>query len=436
MNIVKKQIGMALIGLFLQGFSSVSLAQSAPAPFDLRACYDLALLKSENLGIKDQEIRAVGARYWQAMGRAFPQVRVILDESFENRKSYGSSYVFGVNRQDHFETRLNARQPLFNGFREFSAASGFRAEGQGREFSKAYAEQLLYLQVTEAFYDSLRFQKDRDILVELVNILEDREKELNRRVSLGRSRKSEVLQSRVELGQAKINIHEMTLKWRGAQAQLAFLTGQPPEHLSLIDTQALPPVKDLTQYLDSLKHRPDLQAAAADEKAASKRLRTAQGAHAPAINAEGNWYVLEDPKSERDWDVKITLDLPLFEGFTTVAKVKEAKSQMVTQTLLLRELERQSNRDLQVAYAAFVTSLEKKVEIDNTLQQAEENYRLQRSDFLLSRATNIDVLQGLRQVYELKRQAIDVDAEIKTNHVRLQVTSGAMAQANGGIENK
>lgn len=427
MKFSKRWFGALLLGAALFGDVPLSLAQGVGQSLDLRACYDLAVLKSENLGIKDQEIRAVAARYWQAMGRAFPEVRVILDESVENRKTYGSIYAFGVNRQDHFETRLNARQPLFNGFREFSAATGFRAEGQGREFSKRHAGQLLFVEVTQAFYDVLRLQKDRDVLLELVKVLEDREKELNRRVSLGRSRKSEVLQAKVELGQTKINLHDIALRWGGAREQLAFLTGLPPQDLSLIDTQALPSAEKIEHYLLRLDQRPDVQAAAADEKAAGKRLRVAQGAFAPSINAEGNWYVFEDPKSERDWDVKITLDLPLFEGGTTLAKVKEAKRQMVTQTLYLQELRRQTHRDLQIAYATFVTSLEKKVEIENTLAQAEENYRLQKSDFSLSRATNIDVLQALRQVYELKRQAIDVDAEIKTNHVRLQVTSGSLS---------
>ena len=38
-----------------------------PGPFDLQTCFELAVLRSETLGMKEEDIRVAQARYWQAV---------------------------------------------------------------------------------------------------------------------------------------------------------------------------------------------------------------------------------------------------------------------------------------------------------------------------------------------------------------------------------
>jgi hypothetical protein len=62
-----------------------------PGGLNLQTCYELAVIRSETLRIKDADIRVAQARYWQAVGTALPKVHLIATESVANKGSSGSS---------------------------------------------------------------------------------------------------------------------------------------------------------------------------------------------------------------------------------------------------------------------------------------------------------------------------------------------------------
>ena len=62
-----------------------------PGPFSLQTCYELALLRSETLGMKEDDIRIAQARYWQAVGGILPKVHLIATEFVQNPVAGASS---------------------------------------------------------------------------------------------------------------------------------------------------------------------------------------------------------------------------------------------------------------------------------------------------------------------------------------------------------
>lgn len=393
----------------------------------LTRAYDLATLRSETLGQQDEAVKAAQARYWQSVGRVLPSVKIVMIEAFENKKSYGNSYAFGTQSTDYFEAKVHARQPIFAGLREYRAASGYSSEIEARRHSRDRASQLLYLDVASSFYEVIGYEKNLVLRVDLVQVLEQRMEELNRRVSLGKSRRSELLQSKTELAEARIDVEQANGMLLRSREQLAFLTGLEASELALEDTQDLPAAPQLQVQLGHLPGRPDLLAAEKDKTFAEKQVQIARGEFWPTIWAEGNWYAVKDPDSERDWDVLFQLEFPLFEGGTTMAHLREEKSNLQVSQLKASEITRRGNLEVRQSFHDLTASLQEMLRLEEALTVAEENYEVQKKDFNVGRSTNLDVLSALRKVFELRQRRVLTEAQTKIQNVRMHV------QAGGGI---
>ena len=86
-----------------------------------------------------------------------------------------------------------ATQPLFRGFRDFAALNKTRALITAQEQSRQWAGMQLYRDVVQAFYTRLAVQKDLNLMDNKLELYQQRIKELEQRVSIGRSRNTEVL---------------------------------------------------------------------------------------------------------------------------------------------------------------------------------------------------------------------------------------------------
>lgn len=413
-----------IVAILLMMGTAANGLSAEPRLIDLQRAYDLSVMQSELLGEREQDIKAAKARYWQAIGNVLPSAKLVISESFENKKTYGSSYAFGTQTQRYFETKLHAKQPIFAGFREFTAASGYKSEVKSRQFTKARSQELLYLDVTQAFYDALAHQQDVAVLTDLVYVLEQRDGELRRRISLGKSRESEALQSRAELAETRILVEDAQGLAKNAMETLAFYTGVPADEMQLSDPQILPSGEQLQGYLGRLNERRDIKAADADKTFAEKRVNIVKGEYLPTAWVEGNWYPVKDPDSQKKWDVLLSLEMPFFEGGITTAKLREERANVRISELKLAELRRRADKETRLAFHDFMTALERKARVEEALKIADENYRVQKQDFNLHRSTNLDVLQALRKVFELKRRQVTADADIKISHVKLHVYSG------------
>src|SRR3989344_916908 len=62
-----------------------------PGPFDLQPCFELAVLRSETLVMRQEDVRVAQARYWQAVGAVLPKVHLLMSEQYRNNAGGGGS---------------------------------------------------------------------------------------------------------------------------------------------------------------------------------------------------------------------------------------------------------------------------------------------------------------------------------------------------------
>jgi outer membrane protein TolC len=430
-------IALAIITAF--GAGPKLLAQEAakpPAPvrkpLTLVECYQLAVQRSEALGITAEELKIAEARYWQAVSSVLPQVDLIGTLRTQNNAggssissgTSGFSSEGGGSRRDRWEGRLRVSQTIFSGFRDFNLAGAAKAQIRSQNALLARQHQTLFLDVSDLFHQLASLEKDYAVVLDLNETLRQRWSELNDRVKVGRSRKGDLLAAETELAESDSTLEELSGLIGATRELLAYVIGVPADRYEVVAATAVPEARKLEDYLWKSGERADITAAAEASVTAKRGTAAAYGAFTPTISGEFNWLALEDPERDQEWNILITAELPLFDGGLRAAQVKESKAAFRQSQLNLSQVRRQAESDVRVAYNNFQSTARQFIRLQKAVDSAYQNYETQKHDYDLGRTSNLDVLAALTQYHELQRRLAGVQTQTSANMVALMIAAG------------
>ena len=131
---------------------------------------------------------------------------------------------------------------------------------------------------------------------------------------------------------------------------LLFLTGVPPD-APLLDNENKTSPATLDDALSRAGKRPDLMATVEALNQADLEIRYEKGGYYPSLSFLGNYYTervgfLSDVR----WDATFTLTVPLFEGGSTNAQVRQARAQEIIEQLTLARQKRDIERQVRTAF--------------------------------------------------------------------------------------
>ncbi|MDX6767299.1 MAG: TolC family protein [Candidatus Methylacidiphilales bacterium] len=395
----------------------------------LNEAYTLAEARSESLGINREEIKTAEARYWQALSTVFPQVGFTGSQRTQN--NLGGGIDSGANglRRDSWEGRLTVSQSLFSGFREWNTAAAIKADQRGLNSTLARNRQLLYLDVSDLYHQITSLEQDQQALVEILRTLEERRNELAARVTLGRSRKGDLLASETEWADTRATLESVRGFTGAARELFAYLIGRPADSFTLTPPSGLPAADKLETYLWKTGARPDLVAAAERQTATQRRSDAVRGEFLPTIKGNFSYLALEDPEREQEWNIVVTVDVPVFDGGLRVARLSEAKSLYRASQLDFSRARRLADNEVRVAYNNFVSAAGQAVQLHEAERAALENYQAQKKDYTLGRASNLDVLSALLRWKEIIRRRIATESLAHSTMIALKVAAGEPPQA-------
>lgn len=402
------------------GEDSINPGTSADQPRTLRDCYALALKRSEEIAIHQELINETEGRFLQSLSGILPRVSFALSEKRQDG-SGSSSFTL----KEIPERRFTFSQPLFSGFKELAAMAGSRAERRERIEDKVRAEQLLFLDVSDAFYLLLEQREDLKTLATIHETLAGRVKELEDRERLGRSRRSEVVSVEAQLRRVEAEIERVRSQEITARQLLEFLTG-----LSSIGTIAdsepsLPPLTPEEDYVAKTSARPDVKASEEAWRVAEKQTAISQAKLFPTVGLEGNYYTKRVGVSQDvDWDVLLKVDVPIFQGGQTVGAIRESASRARQAKLRFEQVQRQATLDIRDTYAELQAAVARLDALEKALDAAEENYRLQVEDYRLNLVSNLDVLQTLQALQDATRDVTHARSEAERLYWQLRVATG------------
>ena len=382
-----------------------------------------ALKRSEVVATQGELIRQAEEHYKQANSALRPTVNGVASYTRQDPIPAGElSTSTSPNRQSL--AKLTATQPLFRGFREFAALRQTKAllGAQDQDYRNARAQ--LFMDVTQNFYTVLSIEQDLKNFGEEINQNIDREKELNGRVRIGRSRIGEVLFVQSTISTLRAQVEQLQAQLGTAREAFAFLSGLEPT-TPLRDTEDLPAnLEPLDDYLARLELRPDVIAGRQRLSAAQENTKVARGAHLPSLDLNANRY-LERTGNLKDstWDVGIALTVPIYAGGLLQSKVSEAVSQLTQAELNASQASRQAEQEIRSIYQSVVFDRSQLDALEKATESARKNYEAQRRDYRLGLVTNLDVLQALTAFQENQRALDRARYTSKLDYLKLQAAA-------------
>jgi outer membrane protein len=380
-------------------------------------CYKLALKQSEVIATKAELIKETEAHFLQALSVVMPSVSFVATQGRQD-------VVTAPSPRSSYERKFVFKQNLFSGFKEIAGISGSKLERSQRVNEKIRAEQLLFTDVSDAFYLFLEQQNDLKTLQMIRGVLKKRTKELKGREELGRSRPSERVSVQAQLYKIESEFELAKSRQDVARELLEFLIGVSIRTVYDSDN-GFPVLSSEEYYVARASLRPDVEAAKQALEVAKKKVTIARSGFFPSVSLEGNYYTSKNTlPTNNKWDGLLKVDVPVFDWTQAAGDVKEANAKARESELYLEQTRRQAITDIRQAYANINGSIAQAKALRKALVSATTNYRLQEEDYRLSLVNNLDVLTAIQTLAETKRDFNHIFYETKRSYWQLRRATG------------
>ncbi len=424
-----KQILPLLI--LLSGAQILRAEPAAPAistsGITLEQCYERARQISETIGISAENYRLLQAQYRAQVGLVLPHLDWIKSQFYQDKGNVAGnttgatgSSLLTTQPQSYFQLT----QPIFGGFRDWSALAISKSQGEQALINQRSADLQLLSDVSAAFYMAYTLQDQLSVLQGTRKLNQDQVDQLARWVNIGRSRPSEVLSAQTQLASLDAQIGDTRRLIGQSRHVLTYLSGVPGD-IPLQDDHPASASISLDDALSRAGKRPELLSAAQAVHQAELAIRYAKGGHLPTLGVTGRYFTervgfLSDVR----WDATFLLDVPLYEGGSTQALVRQARSQEIISQLALSRLKRDIDRQVRTAFDDLGQATAEEQAYDKAVKLAEKNYEVQKKEYRTGIINNLELLRLLTDMQTIRRQWLEARANARLDDIHLRLAMG------------
>ena len=283
--------------------------------------------------------------------------------------------------------------------------------------------QTLLLRVAESYFLVLRTHQDVEINKENVRNAEVQVGRAKGFYEAGTRAKIEVTRAESDLATAQVGL--IAAQNSEQKAVTAFLTslGTPDAGpVGLLEARLLAPSWTRSEAVKrAADTRPDLQAAFARVEAAAARVRNAQAQYYPSLSASYSyaWSEAYFPPSPYNWNVGMSLNIPLFNEPALGAGVQSAEAQRVqaegNQELLALQVQQQATE----AWLNLQESRSRAEAAQVALRSNEENYRLASERYNVGVGSSLEVSDAQRLLIQARSQEVQARFDVQLSIARL-----------------
>ncbi|MCK9994896.1 MAG: TolC family protein [Candidatus Krumholzibacteria bacterium] len=410
----------------------------------LRDCLEVALGDSPILMVSDEQRHIASQDVTGAWGQFLPTISLGYDWQKAERTDFDQNqYVSGPNL--HILTRegidlpyptsipagqadetiitkykgLNGqvRLNVFQGFAKFSRLSSAKNSLKAAEATRDYTRERVVEDVTSAYFNLLRFQRLLEVAVET---RDQTQLELDRTETyfrLGSAAKSDVLQQRVQVENAKLDVVVADNTVKKAFADLAYNMNRPLAEgftidESILDTDYNVPNVDAL-YTEALANRLDLISSEHNLNARNKDVTTATSAAWPSFDVYLNHTRYENDSPFRFGSSKSasttygwSASWNVFDRLLTWTGRSQAKANARIAEYQLQQAKLNVQVEVRQLYNSLVEAREKAHVSRETIIQSEEELRLARERFRVGAGTTLDIILAQANLTNSKAQEV------------------------------
>lgn len=403
---------------------------------DLQTCFQLTAVRDDSLKISMEDIEIARAQLSQSIAALWPTFTASNSQQFLHYRNssnnsfsiLGNSTISGT-RNYTSQSHVTMNYTLFNGGQNWNNVAASEAAVAAKKQTLARNYQTIYQDVAQAFYNVLQFEGDMVVQADLIDALRARVDDLRDRVSLGRSRPSELLQAQTDLANSKVTYESQRGSVNAAKETVAFYTGIPAANLQLKDTQKFPSAAQLESYVRQSGTRPDILSQIDSLRQAERNLSSSYGQLLPTVTAQGDFLASQDPASNQiDATMTIEASIPIFDGGLIAGRIHESHELARQSRLNVEQLKRTADQDTRTAYANFNASIAQVIVLREAATLAAKNFQAQVDDYRRGVVSNLDVLTALQDYQTARIQLHNANMQSRLDLIDLHVSAGMAAR--------
>jgi len=404
----------------LDGEHSAAVADYEPAD-------SLSFPRSLQLANADNEsIASSGENYIQALAEKMRQAGTFLPTL-----SMGSDYSLTHHRGDantshQFSVPMTASMTgTLANLSNLDAAC--LTVDQRRQLLLDERETIL-LQVSQAYYDVLRYEKQAEVYENSVKLQDERVREQLAKLKLGVVSPLDLAQSQADLASTQSSLTQTRTNAINGRSGLARLMGVAAVAGSLTD--AFDPPAEITAIEvwreQAFAQRQDLLAAARETEAAGANVEAAIRQYYPSVTINFEYMLHHDPSSLQVWSSVLSVNLPIFSALTIEAEVRKAWSVYRQAGLSQSSTRRLVLDDVNQNYQNVINSRTKITYLKIQVEAAQRAYDLSLRSNELGSVSNIDLLTQKNNLLTAQLNLTDEQFNEKTHYLGLLRATGKL----------
>ena len=415
----RKKVYILLLVVILTLPSSISLSRDIQQ-LTLSDCISMAMETNVSIIKARDNIRVAEAGKRQSLSTFYPSIQFSSQYSRTNANttfiSGAGTVVSSPARQSGLATFI-IKQRIFDSFRTWNNYKLSEAQLQNAEYALKEAAKDLALAVARNYFQLSEAKHLVELTEVLLNQANKHFEQTNANYQAGISPKSDIYSAQVNVTQAKVNLLEAQNNLNIQKANLRKLIGLERSDLFEITDEKLELnyKAELQEGINkALQDRPELNEMMAQIEAQNRQidLLTLNVMPQLTIDLGLNLDAYRDPSlSENAYTVSANFTLPLFDGFSSKAKIDAAEANMNSLQAQERDMKRSISLEVETDYYKLETAFAK---IELTSQQVEEAKK------------NLDVSEGRYKVGVAPFQEV-LDAQVTYNRSMVELIASRYA---------
>ncbi|MBF0315705.1 MAG: TolC family protein [Oligoflexia bacterium] len=330
-------------------------------------------------------------------------------------------------KSENNNLKMSASESLFRGGSDYYQKRKSELLVDAAHLQQEEGRATLTLQVAKLYISVLMSKADLNNLQEELRLLQLREKELQTRVRVGRSRLSDLLTTKAQAELILSEIEGAKITLQSNLDALALLVDRRVKEIKDVEApveklSSLPP---LEVYLSKAREqRSALKSGRVQIAIADRSIDSVRSAFFPSIDLQANYYLVKSATTSPQWDLGLYLSMPLFDGGVAITKMQEATSMLREEKLQWDVKSKSVEQEVRSAYEKLQGSLKQQQYIEEGLLVAKKAYSLQEQDYERGLTTLLEVLQIQNTLLDYKKSHERIRYQILLSRLELQVAAG------------
>jgi len=415
------------IFIFFLIFTFTGHAVFASPHLSLSETYLLAVKSLESTKISQTQLLQAEEVHSQAKAAFFPKLSAstayLKQDIPTSTSSTSTSSSFRQSSQT--TSKINLSQPLYQGGAEYAGYRKTKLSVKSAKINNENTRLSIYAQVAEAYLAVLSEKQDIKNLDQLTQNLYKRSKEIKSRTRIGQARNSDLLsaQSQVRLAEADMAKEETRLSNLRKNLNALIPGSQAIEPYDTSPTRIA--IAPLNFWVSHINNRPDIQATRLTIESSEQEIKLQKAGHMPTLGLESNYYLERDGVlADSEWDVAITLKLPIFAGGDVSSKTRQATLETSIQNLKLNKLYREALVEVETYYQTVLGSIQQINQLRESANLSEKSYKLYLKEYRTGLIGYLEVIQAEKNYWEIKRRLDRMLFESKLDWIKLNLAIG------------